>query len=95
MTLQRPAAARPSPTAVQREHELSRALEAARTLQARLEMLGDRPDDVRAVRLLRDSLAVDVGGLLQAGDQVVDGPPCQDFSALNPASDRNDDGSSS
>lgn len=51
----RPAA--PSHERIQREHELNRALEAARALQARLEMLGDWPDDVRCVRALRDRLA--------------------------------------
>ena len=44
----------------QREHELNRALEAARTLQARLELLGDRAADVAVVRSLRDSLARDL-----------------------------------
>lgn len=60
MTLQRPAAPRPHDPAqerIQREHELAKALEAGRALQARLEMLGDRPDDVRWVRQLRDDLA--------------------------------------
>lgn len=71
MTLQRPAALPPSSAHVQREHEVNRALEAARLLQARLEMLGDRAADVAAIRRLRDSLA---------GDLVVDGPPCQEFS---------------
>jgi hypothetical protein len=47
----------------QREHELSRALEAARTLQERLELLGDRASDVAVVRSLRDSLARDLGAL--------------------------------
>jgi hypothetical protein len=44
---------------VQRDHELNRALEAARTLQGRLEMLGDRAADVAIIRSLRDSLARD------------------------------------
>lgn len=44
----------------QREHELSEALAAARTLQARLELLGDRAADVAVVRALRDSLARDL-----------------------------------
>lgn len=44
----------------QREHELNAALDAARKLQARLEMLGDRAADVAVVRSLRDSLARDL-----------------------------------
>ena len=44
-----------SPEARQREHELHRALSAARTLHERLEMLGDRAADVAIVRSLRDS----------------------------------------
>lgn len=47
----------------QREHELNEALAAARKLQARLEMLGDRAADVQAVRSLRDSLARDLADL--------------------------------
>ena len=60
MTLPRWACARPSVNpsleAVQREHELGRALEAARLLQSRLELLGDHVDDVLWVRQLRDRL---------------------------------------
>lgn len=41
----------------QREWELAKALEGARSLQARLEMLGDRTFDVQIIRSLRDSLA--------------------------------------
>lgn len=44
----------------QREHELSEALTAARALQARLELLGDRAADAAVVRSLRDSLARDL-----------------------------------
>ena len=44
----------------QRAHELEAALTAARALQARLEMLGDRVADVAVVRSLRDSLARDL-----------------------------------
>lgn len=44
------------------EHELHEALVAARSLQARLEMLGGRPDDVRWVRDLRNRLVDDVLG---------------------------------
>lgn len=51
----------------QREHELTEALTAARSLQARLEMLGDRPDDVRAIHGLRDRLAADVAALAPEG----------------------------
>ena len=47
----------PSPERVQREHEIDRALEAARRLQARLELLGDHTDDVRWVCQLRNRLA--------------------------------------
>lgn len=77
MSLRRPAAVRPSPERVQREFELHRALEAARHLQARLELLGDHADDVRSVRGIRDDLA---GGLALL-DVVPDGLPCQAFSA--------------
>ncbi len=45
----------------QREFELQRALEAARLLQGRLELLLDHPDDVRYVRELRDRLAGEIG----------------------------------
>ena len=45
---------------VQREHELHNALEAARTLQARLELLGDRQASVRWLRTLRDDLAAQI-----------------------------------
>lgn len=45
----------------QREHELTDALTAARALQARLELLGDRAADVAVVRSLRDSLARNLG----------------------------------
>ena len=48
---------------IQREHELNRALEAARSLQARLEMLGDRAGDVRVIRSLRDSLTRDLAAI--------------------------------
>lgn len=47
----------------QRGHELNEALTAARTLQARLELLGDRAVDVAVVRSLRDSLARDLARL--------------------------------
>lgn len=46
----------------QREHE-----PAARHLQARLEMLGDRPIDVRVVRSLRNSLAEDMARNAEVG----------------------------
>lgn len=49
----------------QREHELNAALTAARALQARLEMLGDRDPDVAVVRSLRDSLARDLALLAE------------------------------
>ena len=49
-----------SPETIQREHELNRALEAARTLQERLELLGDRAGDVAVVVSLRNSLARDL-----------------------------------
>lgn len=52
-----------SPEIVQREHELNEALTAARALQARLEMLGDRPHAVNIVRHLRDGLATDLAEL--------------------------------
>lgn len=48
---------------IQREHELNGALEAARTLQARLEMLGDRHASVRWLRTLRNDLATELGRL--------------------------------
>ncbi len=51
-----------TPEQVQREHELNEALAAARTLQNRLEMLGDRPVDVRAIRVLRDDLMTELAG---------------------------------
>jgi len=44
----------------QREHELTEALLAARHLQARLEMLGDRREAVREIVLLRNELAFDL-----------------------------------
>lgn len=47
----------------QREHELGRALEAARTLQERLELGGDHPFEVRVVRELRDRLAGELASL--------------------------------
>jgi hypothetical protein len=50
----------------QREHELTEALTAARHLQARLEMLGDRQAEVRELLLLRNDLATELAGL--AGD---------------------------
>jgi hypothetical protein len=68
MTVGQSAAVRPADPAherIQREHELNAALTAARVLQGRLEMLGDREADVRIVRSLRDSLSRDleaVGG---------------------------------
>lgn len=83
MTLQRPAAARPSPDArlerSRREHKLREAIETARSLQARLEMLRDRDDDVRVVRAFRADLAGEIGRLPQV-DAVVGGPPCRAFS---------------
>lgn len=45
---------------IQRAHEIGRALDAARKLQERLEMLGDREADVAVVRSLRDSLSRDL-----------------------------------
>jgi hypothetical protein len=86
MTVRQSAAARPpNHTAEQRqrEHELVEALLAARHLQARLEMLGDRLDDVRATVELRHSLAaqlagarMDVPGIVLASDDVdEDGAP--------------------
>jgi hypothetical protein len=77
-----------SPEQIQREHELNEALEAARSLQARLEMLGDRPEDVRSIRRLRDEL---VRGIAQNTDRQivdvdvdvhVDDPPYQQFNAI-------------
>jgi hypothetical protein len=47
----------------QREWELAKALTAARQLQERLEMLGDRSLDVRVVQSLRNSLAHDLATL--------------------------------
>lgn len=47
----------------QREYELDKALVAARALQARLELLGDRAHDVALVHSLRDSLARDLAAL--------------------------------
>lgn len=52
---------------IQREHELSTALEAARHLQARLELLGDRVASVRWLRTLRDDLATELARL--GGDE--------------------------
>lgn len=49
----------------QREHELSEALLAVRHAQARLEMLGDRRDEVRDLVLLRNELAYE---LVELGD---------------------------
>ena len=68
MTVQRRCAtARPSPDPalerVQRELELWAALEAARTLQARLELLGGHDNAVRFVRRLRDDLATHLSAL--------------------------------
>lgn len=67
MTLRRPGSAAPATYPQdsgdlrrQREFELAKALSAARQLQARLEMLGDRAADVAVVRSLRDSLARDL-----------------------------------
>lgn len=54
----------------QREHELNGALEAARLLQARLELLADRAADVAVVRSLRDSLARDMDRI---DEHIVDG----------------------
>jgi hypothetical protein len=47
----------------QREFELYQALIAARKLQERLEMLGDRATDVRVVQSLRNSLADDLASM--------------------------------
>lgn len=71
----RPRATVPNPAheRIQREHELNRALEAARSLQARLEMLGDRQANVRSVRRLRDEIAGEINLLVAS-------PPCQDDS---------------
>ena len=55
--------ARAAQERIQRTYELNRALEAARTLEARLELLGDRRGDVEVVRSLRNSLARDLAGL--------------------------------
>jgi hypothetical protein len=66
MTVRQSAAARPPDPAAerrQREFELGKAIEAARALQARLELLGDRAADVAVVRSLRDSLARDLVAL--------------------------------
>lgn len=49
----------------QREHELGEALTAARALQARLELLGDRDPDVAVIRSLRDGLARDLALLAE------------------------------
>jgi hypothetical protein len=61
----------------QRDHELAEALSAARHLQARLEMLGDRAVDVRIIRSLRNSLAEDMARnarqRLDEGEAVFDG----------------------
>lgn len=57
---------------IQRDHELDEALKAARHLQARLEMLGDRAGEVAWIRALRDDLSDEL---------VLDGPPCQSVSA--------------
>lgn len=54
------ARARAEQERIQRGWELGRALEAARTLEARLELLGDRRPDVEAVRGIRNSLAGDL-----------------------------------
>ncbi len=56
----------------QREYELDKALAAARALQARLELLGDRAHDVAVVHSLRDSLARDLEQLRQR-PEVADG----------------------
>lgn len=48
---------------IQRRHELDRALEAARTLHCRLELLLDHPDDAAWARGLRDRLADALGRL--------------------------------
>jgi hypothetical protein len=56
----------PAPGALerrQREWEIAKALEEARALQSRLEMLGDRSFDVQIIRSLRDSLARELAGL--------------------------------
>lgn len=88
MTLQPRAAARPVSPAherTQREHELSRALEAARTLRSRLELLGDHTADIRSVHDLQDRLAAEIGSLgaeyykLDEAIVVVERPPCQPF----------------
>lgn len=49
-----------TPEQVQREHELNKALEAARLLQERLEMLGDRQASVRWLRTLRNDLTTEI-----------------------------------
>lgn len=76
-------AARPRPSSpdferVQREHELNGALVTARTLQARLEILGDRALDVAVIVSLRHSLARDLvaNGSAVDDDLVVTTPPC-------------------
>lgn len=57
---------------IQREHELHRALQAARTLQERLELLGDRDYLVRIVREMRDGLAADLVELAEPMGNTLD-----------------------
>jgi hypothetical protein len=59
MSTEQVTTARP-PEVVAREHELARAYDAAKTLQARLEMLGDHEPEVRAVRMLRAALGTEI-----------------------------------
>lgn len=93
-TLQRPAATRPSPdparVQIQREHELNRALEVVRALQARPEMSGDRAEDVRYFRQLRNDLAREIHELHPppADDVLVDAPPCATSSGFSSAAVR-------
>lgn len=49
-----------TPEQVQREHELSMAIEAARALQNRLEMLGDRQASIGWLRNLRNDLTTEL-----------------------------------
>lgn len=61
----------------QREWELSEAVSAARSLQARLELVGDRQRDVAVIHSLRDSLARDLAALAEpeipySGDWLAD-----------------------
>lgn len=47
---------------IQTAHEIAQCLEAARALQARLEMLGGRDVDVRVVIQIRNRLATELTG---------------------------------